>query len=96
MDFELVSELADIQTIAVNVSIRERDSLKALFRGAPLAEAERQRICTVSQRQCSSSRGPLVRGSRRRKTKDEDQALLGLKQYGEKTKSIHLCRLCVE
>jgi hypothetical protein len=33
MDFELVSELADIQTIAVNVSIRERDSLKALFGG---------------------------------------------------------------
>ena len=33
MDFELVSDLADIEIIAVNLSIRERDSLKALFGG---------------------------------------------------------------
>ena len=33
MDFELVSELTDIQTIAVNLSIREHDSLKVLYGG---------------------------------------------------------------
>jgi hypothetical protein len=33
MDFELVGDVDDIQIIAVNVSIRERDSLKALFGG---------------------------------------------------------------
>ncbi len=33
MDFELVGELTDVATIAVNLSIRERDSLKALYGG---------------------------------------------------------------
>jgi hypothetical protein len=33
MDFELVGELSEIQTIAVNLSIRERDSLKARYGG---------------------------------------------------------------
>jgi hypothetical protein len=33
MDFELVSELTDVATIAVNLSIRERDSLKAQYGG---------------------------------------------------------------
>ncbi len=33
MDFELVGPLTDIQTIAVNVSIRERDLLKARYGG---------------------------------------------------------------
>jgi hypothetical protein len=33
MDFELVGELTDIQTIAVNLSIRELDSLKSLYGG---------------------------------------------------------------
>ena len=31
MDFELVSALTQIETIALNLSIRELDSLKALF-----------------------------------------------------------------
>ncbi len=33
MDFELVGDLTGIQTIAVNLSIRELDSLKALYGG---------------------------------------------------------------
>jgi hypothetical protein len=33
MDFELVGDLSDIETIAVNLSIRERDSLKAKYGG---------------------------------------------------------------
>ncbi len=33
MDFELLSDIADIEIIAVNVAIRERDSLKALYGG---------------------------------------------------------------
>ena len=33
MDFELVSELTEIQTIAVNLSIRERESLKETYGG---------------------------------------------------------------
>ncbi len=33
MDFELVGELTDVETIAVNLSIRERDSLKERFGG---------------------------------------------------------------
>lgn len=31
MDFELIGEISDIETIAVNLSIRERDSLKASY-----------------------------------------------------------------
>ncbi len=33
MDFELVGELRDIQTIAVNLSIRERDELRVRYGG---------------------------------------------------------------
>ena len=33
MDFELVSELTEIETIAVNLSIRERESLKERYGG---------------------------------------------------------------
>ena len=33
MDFELVGALADVQTIAVNLSIHELDSLKARYGG---------------------------------------------------------------
>jgi len=33
MDFELVGELSEIETIAVNLAIRERDSLKATYGG---------------------------------------------------------------
>ncbi|HEV3255684.1 MAG TPA: hypothetical protein VG013_02270 [Gemmataceae bacterium] len=33
MDFELVGELTDIETIAVNLSIRERDSLRERYGG---------------------------------------------------------------
>ena len=33
MDFELVGELTDIEVIAVNLSIRERDSLKERYGG---------------------------------------------------------------
>jgi hypothetical protein len=33
MDFELVGELTQIQTIAVNLSIREGDSLRARYGG---------------------------------------------------------------
>jgi hypothetical protein len=33
MDFELVGELSNIETIAVNLAIRERDSLKLLYGG---------------------------------------------------------------
>lgn len=33
MDFELIGEISDIETIAVNLSIRERDSLKASYGG---------------------------------------------------------------
>ena len=33
MDFDLVSELTEIETIAVNVSIRERDDLKTRYGG---------------------------------------------------------------
>jgi hypothetical protein len=33
MDFELIGQLTDIETIAVNLSIRERDSLKARYGG---------------------------------------------------------------
>ena len=33
MDFDLVSELTDVETIAVNLSIRERDALKAQYGG---------------------------------------------------------------
>jgi hypothetical protein len=33
MDFELVGELTDIETITVNLSVRERDSLKARYGG---------------------------------------------------------------
>jgi len=32
-DFELLSELTDIETIAVNLSIRERQQLRAQFGG---------------------------------------------------------------
>lgn len=33
MDFELVGDLSEIETIAVNLSIRELDSLKATYGG---------------------------------------------------------------
>lgn len=33
MDFELVGELTEIETIAVNLSIREHNSLKAQYGG---------------------------------------------------------------
>ena len=33
MDFELVGELADVETIAVNLSIRENADLKARYGG---------------------------------------------------------------
>jgi hypothetical protein len=33
MDFELVGELADVETIAVNLSIRESADLKARYGG---------------------------------------------------------------
>jgi len=33
MDFELVGELSEIETIAVNLAIRERESLKAAYGG---------------------------------------------------------------
>jgi hypothetical protein len=33
MDFELISELANIETIAVNLSIRENTDLKARYGG---------------------------------------------------------------
>jgi hypothetical protein len=33
MDFELVGELTNVETIAVNVSTRERDGLKARYGG---------------------------------------------------------------
>jgi hypothetical protein len=33
MDFELVGTLTDVETIAVNLSIRERDSLKERYGG---------------------------------------------------------------
>jgi hypothetical protein len=33
MDFELVGEVTKIQTIAVNLSIRERDSLRTRYGG---------------------------------------------------------------
>jgi hypothetical protein len=33
MDFELVGDLSDIQSSAVNLSIRERESLKACYGG---------------------------------------------------------------
>ena len=33
MDFELVGDLSEIETIAVNLSIRELDSLKAAYGG---------------------------------------------------------------
>jgi hypothetical protein len=33
MDFELVGELSDVETIAVNLSIRDRADLKARFGG---------------------------------------------------------------
>jgi hypothetical protein len=33
MDFELVGELSNIETIAVNLAIRERDSLKSRYGG---------------------------------------------------------------
>ncbi len=33
MDFELIGELSEIETIAVNLSIREVDSLKSSYGG---------------------------------------------------------------
>lgn len=33
MDFELVGEISDVEIIAVNMSIRERDSLKQQYGG---------------------------------------------------------------
>ena len=33
MDFELVGELSDVETIAANLAIRERDSPKRLYGG---------------------------------------------------------------
>jgi hypothetical protein len=33
MDFELVGELSNIETIAANLAIRERDSLKSRYGG---------------------------------------------------------------
>jgi hypothetical protein len=33
MDFELVGELSDLETIAVNLSIRERESLEVRYGG---------------------------------------------------------------
>jgi hypothetical protein len=33
MDFELIGELSEIETIAVNLAIRERDSLKSTYGG---------------------------------------------------------------
>jgi hypothetical protein len=33
MDFELIGDLTDVETIAVNLSIRERDALKAHYGG---------------------------------------------------------------
>jgi len=32
-DFELISEITEVETIAVNLSIREREKLKAHFGG---------------------------------------------------------------
>jgi hypothetical protein len=33
MDFEIIGDVQSIETIAVNLSIRERDSLKSLYGG---------------------------------------------------------------
>ena len=33
MDFELIGEIADIETIAVNLSIRDKDSLEEQYGG---------------------------------------------------------------
>jgi hypothetical protein len=33
MDFELVGDLSDVETIAVNLSIRERDSVRERYGG---------------------------------------------------------------
>jgi hypothetical protein len=62
MDFEIIGELTDVETIAVNLSIRENADLKARYGGRrwPMEEVEGQLHRSIGQWQRPTGRSPLV------------------------------------
>ena len=86
-DFELVTQITGIEVIAVNLSIRELQSLKDLFGGRRWRKLK-QVARTFDQRQPPRCRTPLVRGSRRWPPQDEDQAISGLSFHGQEAKAV--------
>jgi hypothetical protein len=76
MDFEIIGEIAAVETIAVGTGIRNLRRLQKRYGRGALAQV--QRICedSLAERGHRACRNPLVRVSRHRQARIQGQTLL--------------------
>ena len=60
MDFELVGDLTAIQIMAVNLSIRELETLKTRYGGRRWRKLKGTGLVRLANGKCPQSRSPLV------------------------------------
>ena len=86
MNFEIVSEIDDIERIARGPSVRERMRLVAQFGRGRWRKLKGTATVRLRDGWTGRAVGTLVRSSRRRSSQDEDKAFLGVIREGIKAK----------
>lgn len=94
MDFQLLGEVEDIEPIAVNLSVRERQKLKSRFGGGRWRKLKGVALARFPNGEVRRAEPTLVRGPRRGPTQDEGQTCSGLKAMFTTRKRVEFA-ICV-
>ena len=93
MEFEILGDITDIETIAVGKAIRELPRLRATIWDRALEKAEGGRNDSVVGREDQASRVTLVRGTWDRTQGVQAETLSGLKHEKIQAVGAGFCRM---
>ena len=94
MDFQLLGDVKDIEPIAVNLSIRERKSLKSRFGGRRWRKLKGVALVRFPNGEVPPRGITLVRGPWRGPAEDEGEACSGLRAMSTSKKRVQFA-ICV-